>query len=362
MRLATRRTGARDGELVLVSADLRRALAVPHIARTLQDALDRWAQVEDALHAAHQRFVSGAEPGAAILPGDLLAPLPRTYAWIDCSAYPHPMELLARLRGAVPPDAATAARPPFFDGTSTFAASGEPLSAAGSTQLDYEAEVAFILGDVRRGADEKEAAGAIIAVTAVNDTTLRDVLQTDLEAGRSIYHAKPPCSMAPSIVTMDELGDAWDGGLLHARMFSWVNGRLLGSPSTGADTAVTVPELIAQAARTRPLGAGTVLGTGTVSNRDPSAGSACIAEARIRETLAHGTPNTAFLRPGDELVIDLRIDGKSVSGPIRHDIAPDPDPSNPAARPSADGRNAHSGTLTTPIKTLPVKQPTKEPR
>jgi fumarylacetoacetate (FAA) hydrolase len=324
MRLGSRRTGARDGELVLVSADLRQALSVAHIAPTLQDALDRWAQVEDALRAADDEFRSGSAPGLELRDGDLLAPLPRAYAWIDCSIYPHPMELLAQLNGTTPPDPQSAARPAFFDGAGHFAASGETLPTAGSAELDLEAELAFVVGDVGRGADEKEAAGAIVAVTVVNDVTLRDVLRADLESGKGIYHAKPPCSMAPTIVTLDELGDAWDGEHVHARMFSWVNGRLLGCPSTAMDTAATVPEVIAQAARTRPLSAGTVLGTGTVSNRDPDVGSACVAEARIRETLADGAAKTMFLRPGDELTIDLRIGGVSVAGPIRHTIAPDP--------------------------------------
>ncbi|HEY2766105.1 MAG TPA: fumarylacetoacetate hydrolase family protein [Pseudonocardiaceae bacterium] len=323
MRLGSRRTQARDGQLVLVSPDLQRALPVEEIALTVQDALDRWTEVEDALRAADDRLRSGQVTGVKLAPGDLLAPLPRAYAWIDCGAYPHPMELLAQLQGTEPPDPARAGHPPFYDGAAQFIAGGTPLSTLGSAELDFEAELAFMLADVELGATDKEAGSAIVGVTVVNDVTLRDVLRKDLEAGLGIYHAKPLCSMAPTIVTLDELGDAWDGDHVHARMHSWVNGRLLGYPDTAADIAVPVPELIAQAARTRPLTAGTVLATGTVSNRDPEAGGACIAEQRIRESLAHGAPATQFLRPGDALVIDLRVGNGSVAGALQHTIVRD---------------------------------------
>jgi fumarylacetoacetate (FAA) hydrolase len=322
MRLGSRRTKARDGQLVLVSADLRRALPVEEIAPTMQDALDRWAEVEDALRAADERFRSDGTAGVELREGDLLAPLPRAYAWIDCGAYPHPMELLAQMQGTNPPDAASAGRPPFFDGAGQFIATGEPLSTLGSDELDIEAELAFVLTDVELGATAKEAGSAIVGVTVVNDVSLRDVLRTDLQVGKGIYHAKPPCSMAPTILTLDELGHAWDGEQVHARMYTWINDRLIGHPDTGVDIAAPVPELIAQAARTRPLGAGTVFGTGTVSNRDPDVGTACIAETRIRETLAQGAPTTMFLNPGDELTIDLRAANESVAGPLRHTIVP----------------------------------------
>lgn len=325
MKLGSRRTGTRDGQLVLVSPDLRRALPVAEIAPTLQDALDRWADVEGALRAADERLRSGRVAGVELGEADLLAPLPRAHAWIDCGAYPHPMELLARLNGTETPDPAHARRPPFYDGASSrFVASGEALSTLGSDEMDIEAELGFVLADVELGASPTTTGSAIVGVTVVNDLTLRDVLRADLATGRGIYHAKPPCGMAPTIVTLDELGDAWDGEHVHAQMYSWINGQLIGHPHTGADIAATVPELIAQAARTRQLSAGTVLGTGTVSNRDPAAGAACIAELRIRETLAQGSPSTPFLRPGDELVIDLRVDERSVAGALRHTITGEP--------------------------------------
>lgn len=323
MRLGSLRTKARDGQLVLVSADLRRVLPVGEIAPTMQDALDRWAQVGYALRAADERFRSGLAAGLEIGDGDLLAPLPRAYAWIDCGAYPHPMELLAQVQGTDPPDPASAARPPFFDGTGQFIASGDPLPMLGSGELDLEAELAFVLTDVEPGASEKEVGSAIAGVTVVNDVSLRDVLRDDLQVGKGIYHAKPPCSMAPTIVTLDELEDAWDGERVHAQMHCWINDRLIGCPATGADIAVTVPELITQAAKTRPLGAGTVLGTGTVSNRDPQVGAACVAEIRIRETLSQGAPETMFLRPGDELTIDLRVRNQSVAGALHNTIVSD---------------------------------------
>lgn len=322
MRLGSRRTGVRDGQLVLVTPDLRRALPVGEIAPTLQDALDRWPEVEGALRAADERLRSGWVTGEELAEGDLLAPLPRAYAWIDCGAYPHPMELLAQMQGTEPPDPARASCPPFYDGASQFVASGEPLATLGSDEMDIEAELAFVLDDVELGVSDKEACSAIIGVTVVNDVSLRDVLREDLKAGLGIYHAKPPCSMAPTIVTLDELADAWDGDHVHARMYSWVNDRLIGRPDTGADIAAAVPALIAEAARTRPLIAGTVLATGTVSNRDPDVGAACLAELRIRETLAQGSPTTQFLRPGDELIIDLRVGGRSVAGALHHTIVP----------------------------------------
>jgi fumarylacetoacetate (FAA) hydrolase len=325
MRLGSRRARGRDGQLVLVSPDLRQALPVDEIALTVQDALDRWTEIEDALRAADERLRSGRIVGVELAEGDLLAPLPRAYAWIDCGAYSNLMELASRIQGTEPPDPARASHPPFYDGVSSrFIASGEPLPTLGSDELDIEAELAFVLADVELCTSAKEAGSAIIGVTVVNDVSLRDVLRDDLAAGMGIYHAKPPCSMAPTIVTLDELGDAWDGEHVHAQMYSWVNKRLVGRPDTGVDIAATVPELIAQAARTRPLIAGTVLGTGTVSNRDPEVGAACIIEQRIRETLAEGFPMTRFLRPGDDLVIDLRVDDSSVAGALHHTIVPDP--------------------------------------
>jgi fumarylacetoacetate (FAA) hydrolase len=324
MRLGSRRARARDGHLVLVSPDLRRALPVDEIAPTLQDALDRWTEVEGALRAADERLRSGQVAGVELARGDLLAPLPRAYAWIDCGAYPHLIELACRMQGTEPPDPARASRPPFYDGVSSrFIASGEPLATLGSDEMDIEAELAFVLADVELGTPAKEAGSAIVGVTVVNDVSLRDVLRDDLDAGMGIYHAKPPCSMAPTIVTLDELGDAWDGDHVHAQMNSWVNSRLIGHPDTGTDITATVPELIAQAARTRSLIAGTVLGTGTVSNRDPEVGTACIIEQRIRETLDQGFPTTRFLKPGDELVIDLRVGDGSVAGALYHTIVPD---------------------------------------
>jgi fumarylacetoacetate (FAA) hydrolase len=324
MRLGSRRARSRDGQLVLVTPDLRRALPVEEIAPTLQDALDRWTEVEGALQAADERLRSGQVAGVELAAGDLLAPLPRAYAWIDCGAYTNLIELACYLQGTEPPDPARASRPPFYDGVSSrFIASGEPLATLGSDEMDIEAELAFVLADVELGASPKEAGSAIIGVTVVNDVSLRDVLREDLASGMGIYHAKPPCSMAPTIVTLDELGDAWDGDHVHAQMHSWVNHRLIGHPDTGVDIATTVPELITQAARTRPLIAGTILGTGTVSNRNPKVGSACIIEKRIRETLSLGSPETRFLRPGDELLIDLRVGDDSVAGALHHTIALD---------------------------------------
>jgi fumarylacetoacetate (FAA) hydrolase len=324
MRLGSRRARGRDGQLVLVSPDLRQALPVDEIAPTVQDALERWTEIEDALRAADERLRSGRIVGVELAEGDLLAPLPRAYAWIDCGAYPNLMELASRIQGTEPPDPARASHPPFYDGISSrFIANGEPLPTLGSDELDIEAELAFVLADVELGTSAREAGSAIIGVTVVNDVSLRDVLRDDLAAGMGIYHAKPPCSMAPTLVTLDELGDAWDGEHVHAQMHSWVNSRLIGHPDTAVDIAATVPELIAQAARTRPLIAGTVLGTGTVSNRNPHVGTACIMEQRIRETLAEGFPTTRFLRPGDDLVIDLRVADSSVAGALHHTIVPD---------------------------------------
>lgn len=319
MKLATLRTSHRDGTLIVCSRDLTRAVAAGGIAKTLQAALDDWVDVAPKLQALANDLEQGKAAGSfALDPTRLAAPLPRPHGWIDSSVYLNHMELARRLRGAEVPEAyrlepLLSPRLP-----SPFLAARDPLRLPpGDVGLDIEGEIAVIVGDVPFAASRDQARDAILLLTLVNDTSLRTVFARDSARGKTTYHGKGIPSMAPVAVTPDELGEAWDGEKVTLPLACSVNGQLIGRPSAGVDMQFTFPEIVQDAARLRPLPAGTVLGSGTVSNRDTSAGSACIAEVRMIETLQFGVPRTRYLIEGDEIRIEmLDSGGNTVFGPI----------------------------------------------
>ena len=306
--LGTSGRKTRDGRLVVVDRELRRAVAVPAIAPTLQAALDDWEQLSPALHEVFDRLESGGDPDA--FPLDvraLAAPLPRAYQWLDASAYVNHVELVRKARGAeMPPEFWT--DPLMYQGGSdTLLSATDPIRARDEAWgIDFEAEVAVITDDLRSGASTQEAGEHIRLLMLVNDVSLRGLIPHELAKGFGFLHGKPPTACSPVAITPDELGDAWDGGRLHRPLEVRLGDELFGAPNAGADMTFDFPTLLAHAAKTRPLGAGTLLGSGTVSNVDRSRGSCCLAERRMLETLELGEPKTPFLKFGDRVRIEMR--------------------------------------------------------
>lgn len=319
MKLATLRTPRRDGQLLLVSRDLKRAVAVPDVAPTLQAALDDWATLSPALSERAQALESGALSGVfAFSPEMAAAPLPRAYQWCDGSAYLSHAERVRRARGAEMPASLYHDPLLYQGGSDRMLGPCEPIRLADEDWgLDLEAEIAVVLTDVPMGVSAAQARSHIALLMLVNDISLRQLIPAELAKGFGFFQSKPASAFAPVAVTPDELGDAWDGAVLSLPLRSWVNDEPLGWPDCGSDLHFDFPTLIAHAAKTRELGAGTLLGSGTVSNRDRAVGTSCIAERRTLETIESGAPQTPFLRVGDRVKIEmLGRDGRSVFGAI----------------------------------------------
>jgi fumarylacetoacetate (FAA) hydrolase len=324
MKLASLRRGGRDGTLVLVSRDLTRAAAVPDIARTLQAALDDWAETEPKLRAAARALESGAladtfpfDPAAAA------APLPRAYHWVDGSAYLVHVELVRKARGAKVPDSFYTSPLVYQGGSDDFLGACDDVPVPSEDMgIDFEAEVAVITDDVPMGTTAAAAADHIKLVMLVNDVSLRNLIPAELEKGFGFYVSKPSTAFSPVAVTPDELGAAWTGRKLNLPLVSHVRGEPFGRPDAGRDLTFDFAQLIAHAAQTRNLRAGTIVGSGTVANRNTDeVGSSCIAERRTLETLSHGAPRTPFLRFGDRVRIEMfDAAGRSIFGAIDQKI------------------------------------------
>jgi fumarylacetoacetate (FAA) hydrolase len=318
MKLASLRAG-RDGRLIVVDRDLSRFVAVPEIAPTLQAALDEWHRDAPRLQVVSDALNAGLRADA--LPFDLnqcAAPLPRAYQWVDGSAYLHHVELVRRARGAEMPQSFLTDPLMYQGGSDSLLGPIDPIEVESETfGIDLEGEVAVITDDVPAGIDAKSAAGHIKLVCLVNDVSLRHLIPPELAKGFGFFHAKPSSAFSGIAVTPDELGAAWVGSKLHLPLDVSVNGHWLGAPNAGVDMQFSFAELVAHAAHTRSLVAGTIVGSGTISNRDPKAGSACLAEVRTIETLEQGGPKTPFLAFGDRVRIDMRgSDGASIFGAI----------------------------------------------
>ena len=337
MKLATLRNGSRDGRLVVVSRDLARCVAVPEIARTLQAALDAWLQAAPALAAIAALLDAHRMPHAEPFdPQAATAPLPRAYQWADGSAYVNHVELVRRARGAtMPPEFWT--DPLMYQGGSDrlLGPCDDVVLGDEAWGIDFEAEVAVVTDDVAMGATAAAAGERIRLLMLVNDVSLRNLIPAELAKGFGFVQSKPASAFSPVAVTPDELGEAWHDGRVHLPLVTHLNGKLFGRPDAGVDMTFSFPQLIAHLARTRELGAGTIVGSGTVSNREAGgpgrpaaeggAGYSCIAEQRTVETLVAGAPATPFLRFGDRVRIEmLDPSGRSIFGAIDQAIrAPD---------------------------------------
>ena len=329
MKLATLKDESRDGQLAVVSRDLSRALVVPEIARTLQAALDDWQRVAPRLTQLSVALDAGETRHAiAFDPKQAHSPLPRAYQWVDGSAYVNHVELVRRARGAtVPPEFWT--DPLMYQGGSDsfIGPCDDIVFPDESWGIDFEGELAVITGDVQLGVAPEAALAHIRLLMLANDVSLRNLIPAELAKGFGFLQGKPASSFSPVAVTPDELGDAWHDGRVHLPLVTHLNGALFGRPNAGVDMTFNFPQLIAHAAKTRELEAGTIVGSGTVSNKENGgpgrpaaaggAGYACIAEQRTVETIVSGKPSTPFMRFGDRVRIDMfDAAGRSIFGAI----------------------------------------------
>lgn len=327
MKLATLDNGTRDGQLLIVSRDLVRALPVPHIAPTLQAALDDWNLIAPRLEQAAAEFEDGrGARGFSFDPTRVKAPLPRAHHWVDGSAYVNHVELVRKARGAEMPPSFWTDPLVYQGGSDDFLGptSDAPFPSE-EFGIDLEAEVAVVTDDVAMGTDTGDARRHVRLVMLANDWSLRNLIPAELAKGFGFYQSKPATAFSPCAVTPDELGDAWDGGKVNLPLVSHVNGVLFGRPEAGIDMTFDFPALIAHVTKTRRLGAGAVIGSGTVSNYDRSRGSSCIAERRMLEQLEHGRPLTPFLSYGDRVRIEMfDHSGASIFGAIDQRVVPAP--------------------------------------
>ena len=329
MKLATLNTG-RDGTLILVSRDLTQAAPATDIASTLQQAIENWATVAPKLEERYAALNAGtAKDTFALDMSALHSPLPRTYHWADGSAYLNHVKLVRQARNAEMPETFWTDPLMYQGGGDCFLAPTEDIEAVSEEHgIDFEGEIAVITDDVPMAVSPEQAASHIKLVMLVNDVSLRGLIPGELAKGFGFFQAKPASSFSPICVTPDELGDAWKDGRLHRPLTVHLNGEKFGEPDAGPDMIFGFPELIAHAAKTRYLGAGAVIGSGTVSNPDANGGPgkpigdggvgySCLAELRMVETILHGAAKTHFMRFGDRVRIEMfDADGQSIFGAI----------------------------------------------
>jgi fumarylacetoacetate (FAA) hydrolase len=322
MKLASLK-GGRDGRLVVVARDLTRAAPAWGIAPTLQAALDDWDRVRPQLETLYRALNEGKAEGAFAFEEKACAsPLPRAYQWADGSAYLVHVELVRKARGAEMPKSFWTDPLMYQGGSDSFLGPRDPIIAADEAWgIDFEGEVAVITGDVPAGCSIGDAEHSIRLVMLANDVSLRNLIPNELAKGFGFFQSKPASAFSPVAVTTDELDGYWQDGKLHRPLVIQLNGKQFGAPDAGADMAFNFPQLIAHAARTRSLAAGSIIGSGTVSNRDPAAGSACIAERRMLEQIEGGAPATPFLKYGDHVRIEMKDEGgRSIFGAIEQDV------------------------------------------
>jgi fumarylacetoacetate (FAA) hydrolase len=312
MKLASLKSAtSRDGILCVVDQHLNKAVRVPDIATTMQFALDNWSVIEPQLHLIYKQLNEGkVEQSFLFDPQDCSAPLPRAYQWADGSAYVNHVELVRKARGVELP-ANFWTDPLMYQGCSDgFIGPHDPILVAKEAYgIDFEAEIAIITDDVPMGVSAEQAVGHIKLFALVNDVSLRNLIPNELAKGFGFFQSKPASSFSPVAITPDEFGSAWDGKRVHLNLSSYLNTKLYGQPNAGVDMTFSFPELVQHAAKTRTLCAGSIIGSGTVSNLDRSKGSSCIAEQRMLETIEHGTPQSLFMHFGDTIRIEM-LDNK----------------------------------------------------
>lgn len=319
MKLASLKNNTRDGQLVVVKQDLSQAVAVPEIALTMQQLMDDWADLAPKLEAVYAKLNAGEVSGAIdFVESQCESPLPRAYQWADGSAYVNHVELVRKARNAEMPETFWTDPLMYQGGSDAFIGPRDNISVVSADYgIDMESEVAVIVDDTPMAATPDQAEAQIRLVMLVNDVSLRNLIPGELAKGFGFFQSKPSSAFSPVAVTPDELGDSWDGKKLHLPLVTHLNGELFGEPNCGIDMTFDFPTIVAHAAKTRPLGAGAIIGSGTISNVDRSTGSSCLAEKRMLEIIESGKPSTSFMQFGDQVRIEMfDADGKSIFGAI----------------------------------------------
>ncbi|KOO13066.1 2-keto-4-pentenoate hydratase [Vibrio xuii] len=329
MKLASLKNESRDGLLVVVSKDLAKCVAVPEVAQTMQYALDNWDNVEPQLSEVYVALNNGELTQEMTFDQTLCeSPLPRAYQWADGSAYVNHVELVRKARGAEMPPSFWTDPLMYQGGSDAFIAPRDDIPVVSEEWgIDFEGEVAVVTGDVPMGVSVEGAAKSIRLLMLVNDVSLRGLIPNELGKGFGFFQSKPSSAFSPVAVTPDELGTDWDGGKVNLPLLSFYNNQPFGCPNAGVDMTFEFPELIAHAAKSRPLSAGAIIGSGTVSNKqgteygtaisEGGVGYSCIAEVRMIETIRDGSPSTSFMKFGDRIKMEM-IDknGESIFGSI----------------------------------------------
>lgn len=332
MKLATLKSDRRDGRLVVVSKDLAWCADASTVAPTLQAALDDWDRCEGELRDLADQLERGAVPQERFHEREALSPLPRAFQWADGSAYVNHVELVRKARGAEMPETFWTDPLIYQGGSDAFLAPRADIPLGDEAWgCDFEGEVAIITGDAPIGVKADAAKDAIRLIMIVNDVSLRGLIPGELAKGFGFFQSKPPTAFSPVAITPDELGDAWDGGKVHLPLVSHLNGEKFGEPDCSVDMTFDFPRLIEHVAKTRPITAGSIIGSGTISNKmdggpgkpvsEGGVGYSCIAEIRMIETIANGKPTTPFMRYGDTIRIEmLDKDGHSIFGAIENQV------------------------------------------
>ncbi len=332
MKLATKRIAHRDGQLVVVSTDLSRYVLADDIAPTLQAALDDWDNAAPQLQALSNQLNSDSSAGEDFDQSSVESPLPRAYQWADGSAYVNHVELVRKARGAEVPESFWTDPLMYQGGSDTFLGPRDDIEMPTTDWgIDMEGEVAVITGDVPFGATYEQASANIRLLMLVNDVSLRALIPAELGKGFGFFQSKPSSAFSPVAITPDELGDAWVDGKLHLPLHVDYNDKPFGEANAGIDMTFDFPTLISHASKTRSLGAGTIIGSGTVSNKmnggpgkpieQGGVGYSCIAEVRMIETINNGKPSTAFMQFGDTVKIYMMdANGNSLFGDIHQTV------------------------------------------
>jgi len=323
MKLASLKNNTRDGQLVVVNRDLSQAVTVPEIAHTMQQLMDDWSGLSPKVEAVYQQLNAGEAPNAFdFVQSDCESPLPRAYQWADGSAYVNHVELVRKARNAEMPATFWTDPLMYQGGSDAFIGPRDDIEVESTDfGIDMESEVAVILDDTPMAATPDQAQQQIRLLMLVNDVSLRNLIPAELAKSFGFFQSKPSSAFSPVAVTPDELGDSWDGKKLHLPLVTHLNGDLFGEPNCGIDMTFDFPTIVAHAAKTRPLGAGAIIGSGTISNVDRSSGSSCLAEKRMLEIIESGKPSTPFMQFGDQVRIEMfDANGASIFGSIDQKI------------------------------------------